>query len=146
MVTMIFVRVFGSMIFDRTNKLYVFQTGLAFLILCLVLLPHAGVSSSFYLLASLYGVCMGIILPLLSALLFSVSPPPLRGLNANLTLFAMDAGYFIMPYIGGIIIAFGTGFDILFYVSSGFIFLSLFLALLLACIQRKEQTTESFRP
>ena len=53
----------------------------------------------------------------------------------------MDAGYFIMPYMGGIIIAFGTGFDILFYIGSGFILLSLFLALLLARIQRKEQTS-----
>ena len=138
MVTMIAVRALGSAIFDRTNKLYVFQAGLVFLILCLVLLPQADTRLSFYLLASLYGFCMGIVLPLLSAVLFSVSPPPLRGLNTNLTLFTMDAGYFIMPYLGGIIIAFGAGFDILFYISAGFILLSLSLVVLLTRLQRKE--------
>ncbi len=138
MVTMIAVRALGSTIFDRTNKLYVFQAGLVFLILCLVLLPQAGTRLSFYLLAGLYGTCMGIVLPLLSAVLFSASAPPLRGLNTNLTMFAMDAGYFIMPYLGGIIIAFGAGFDILFYVSAGFILLSLSLVMTLTRLQRKE--------
>jgi len=138
MVTMIAVRALGSAILDRTNKLYVFQAGLVFLILCLVLLPQADTRLSFYLLAGLYGTCMGIILPLLNALLFSASAPPLRGLNTNLTMFTMDAGYFLMPYLGGIIIAFGAGFDILFYVSAGFILLSLSLVVLLTRLQRKE--------
>ena len=80
----------------------------------------------------------GIILPLLNALLFSASAPPLRGLNTNLTMFTMDAGYFIMPYLGGIIIAFGAGFDILFYISAGFILLSLSLVVLLTRLQGKE--------
>lgn len=138
MAMMIFVRVFGSAIFDRTNKLYVLQAGLVFLILCLVLLPSAGTRISFYLLAGLYGACMGIILPLLNALLFSASPIPLRGLNTNMTLFTMDAGYFIMPYAGGIIIAFGAGFDILFFIGAGFILLSLFLAVLLMRMGKKK--------
>ncbi|MBA4398005.1 MAG: MFS transporter [Syntrophus sp. (in: bacteria)] len=138
MVSMIAVRALGSALFDRTNKLYLFQAGLVFLILCLVLLPQAGTRPSFYLLAGLYGTCMGIILPLLNALLFSASAPPLRGLNTNLAMFTMDAGYFLMPYLGGIIIAFGAGFDILFYVSAGFILLSLSLVMLLTRLQRKE--------
>ena len=137
MLTMISVRVFGSVIFDRTNKLYGFQTGLVLLIICLVLLPHAGTRTSFYLLAGLYGFCVGIILPLMNALLFSASAPPLRGLNTNLTLFTLDAGYFIMPYVGGIIIAFGARFDFLFFISAGFILVSLFLVVLLTRIQRK---------
>ncbi len=138
MVAMIAVRIAGSAIFDKTNKLYVFLASLAFLILCLVLLSHVGTRLSFYLLGGLYGICMGVILPLLNALLFSASPPPLRGLNTNLTLFTMDAGYFIMPYTGGMIIAFGYGFDILFYLGAGFIFFSLCLVLLLTRFQIKE--------
>lgn len=137
MLTMIAVRLAGSAIFDKTNKLYVFQTSLAFLFLCLVMLSHVGTRFSFYLLAGLYGICMGVILPLLNALLFTASPPPLRGLNTNLTMFSMDAGYFIMPYAGGILIAFGYGFNTLFYLGAGFIFLSLFLVLLLTRSQRK---------
>lgn len=137
-VTMIAVRVFGGMIFDKTDKLQVFQAGLVSLILCLVLLPHAGTRTTLYLLAGLYGCCVGIILPLLNALLFSASPVPLRGLNTNLGMFTMDAGYFLMPYAGGIIVAFGAGFDILFFLGAGFIFLSLFLIVFLAHIWKKE--------
>jgi hypothetical protein len=36
-----------------------------------------------------------------------------------------------MPYAGGIIIAFGAGFDVIFFLSAGFILLSLLLAVLL---------------
>jgi MFS family permease len=131
MVMMIAVRVFGGLLFDQTNKLLVFQIGLVFLILCLVRLAGMETRLTLYFLAGLYGICMGIILPLLNALLFSASVPSLRGLNTNLTLFTMDAAYFIMPYAGGIIIAFGAGFDVIFFLSAGFILLSLLLAVLL---------------
>ena len=82
-------------------------------------------------------MCMGIILPLLNALLFSASAPALRGLNTNLTLFTLDAAYFIMPYVGGLIITFGAGFDVIFFLSAGFIIFSLLLAMLLARRQKQ---------
>ncbi len=138
MIMMIAVRFLGSMLFDKTNKLFVFQIGLVFLILCLFLLPRVGTLVTLYLLAGLYGICMGLILPLLNALLFSASAPLLRGLNTNLTLFTMDAAYFIMPYVGGMIITFGVGFDVIFFLSAGFILFSLLLAMLLARLQKQE--------
>jgi predicted MFS family arabinose efflux permease len=137
MATMIAVRAFGSLIFDRMNKRRTLQFGLALLILCLAALPHSSAHMPFYLLAGLYGFCMGLILPLLNALLFLESPPPLRGLNTNLTMFTMDAGYFIMPYMGGMIIAFGAGFDVLYYIGAGFILLSLSFVTPLAHIRRR---------
>jgi len=137
MATMIAVRAFGSLIFDRMNKRRTLQFGLALLILCLAALPHSSAHMPFYLLAGLYGFCMGLILPLLNALLFLESPPPLRGLNTNLTMFTMDAGYFIMPYMGGMIIAFGAGFDVLYYIGAGFILLSLSFVTPFAHIRRR---------
>ncbi|HOH30443.1 MAG TPA: MFS transporter, partial [Candidatus Hydrogenedentes bacterium] len=137
MATMIAVRAFGSLIFDRMNKRRTLQFGLALLILCLAALPHSSAHMPFYLLAGLYGFCMGLILPLLNALLFLESPPPLRGLNTNLTMFTMDAGYFIMPYMGGMIIAFGAGFDVLYYIGAGFILLSLSFVMPSAHIRRR---------
>ena len=137
MATMIAVRAFGSLIFDRMNKRRTLQFGLALLILCLAALPHSSAHMPFYLLAGLYGFCMGLILPLLNALLFLESPPPLRGLNTNLTMFTMDAGYFIMPYMGGMIIAFGAGFHVLYYIGAGFILLSLSFVTPLAHIRRR---------
>ncbi len=138
MVTMISVRVFGGVMFDRLNKLSVLQGGLVLLIPCLVAIPQADSGVSFYLLAGVYGICMGIILPLTIALLFSASPPPLRGLNTNLNLFTLDVAYFLMPYLGGILIAVGAGFDILFYLAAGFVVLSLALAVALGYQQKNE--------
>jgi MFS family permease len=125
MVAMIAVRALGGVLFDRMNKITMLRIGLVLLIPCLILLPHAASREAFYLLAVLYGLCLGIILPLTIALLFSASPPPLRGLNTNLNLFTMDVAYFLLPYLGGGLIAFGAGFEILFYGAAGFVMLSL---------------------
>ncbi len=130
MVTMISVRALGTALFDKTNKLSTLQKTLAFLIPCLILLPIAAFPAAYYLLAALYGLCMGVILPLLNALLFSASPPLMRGLNTNMTLFTMDVAYFVVPYLGGILVTIGAGFDILFYVAAGFVLLSFTLALI----------------
>ncbi len=127
MATMIAVRAFGAALFDRMNKLSTLQKALALLIPCMILLPHATFPVYYYLLAGIYGLCLGVSLPLLNALLFSASPPSLRGLNTNMTLFAMDAAYFVMPYLGGTLITSGTGFDALFYIAAGFVILSLTL-------------------
>lgn len=137
MVAMISVRALGGVLFDRMNKLSVLQIGLALLIPCLVLLPHAGSGVLFYVLAAFYGSCLGIVLPLTIALLFSASPPSLRGLNTNLNLFTLDVAYFLMPYLGGGLIALGAGFEILFYSAAGFVLLSLALVMALARQQIK---------
>jgi len=36
----------------------------------------------------------------------------------------MDVAYFVVPYSGGMIITFGAGFDVLFYLAAGFVMLS----------------------
>jgi MFS family permease len=136
MVAMIAVRALGGVLFDRMNKLFLLRVGLALLIPCLVLLPHAGSRAVFYLLAGVYGLCLGIVLPLTIALLFSASPPPLRGLNTNLNLFTMDVAYFLIPYLGGGLIAFGAGFAALFYTAAGYVALSLALVVILARRER----------
>ena len=127
MAAMIAVRAFGVVLFDKIKKLPLLKTGLALLICCIIMLPNVGSSLSYYLLAGLYGLCLGVILPLLNALLFLASPPPLRGLNTNMTLFMMDAGYFLTPFAGGAVIAWGAGFGTLFYIAAGFTLLSLAL-------------------
>lgn len=118
MITMIAVRVLGGALFDRMDKRIVLQAGFALLIPCFIALPHAEVRTSFYLLAGLYGLCMGVNLPLLNALIFSASPSSLRGLNTNLTLFTLDMAYFLMPYFGGGLLTFGAGFPTLFYIAA----------------------------
>jgi predicted MFS family arabinose efflux permease len=127
MVTMIAVRAFGGALLERMNKLIALRMGLLLWIPCFMALPHADTQTAFYLLAAVYGLSLGVSLPLLTALLFSASPPQLRGLNTNLNLFTLDMAYFLMPYLGGIVIVFGAGFEVLFYGAAGVVLLSLVL-------------------
>lgn len=131
MAATIAVRVFGAALFDRLNKLRLLMIFLVLLILCLIALPHAASLSVYYLLAAVYGASVGAVLPIQNALLFSASAPSLRGLNANMSLFAMDAGYFLTPYLGGTLITLGAEFGILFYTAAGFTLLCLCLIVML---------------
>ena len=127
--TMIAVRVFGASHLDGIDKKATLQKAMVLLVPCLVLLPHASFSAAYYLLAAVYGLCLGLILPLLNALLFSASPPTLRGFNTNMTVFSQDAAFFIVPHLSGLLITFGTSYSVLFYIAAGFVILSFFTTL-----------------
>ena len=137
MATMIFVRAFGAALFDRLNEMRLIRIALVLLILCLMALPGTDTLAFYYLLAVVYGGAMGIALPILNALIFSASAPALRGLNTNMTLFAMDAGYFLTPYLGGTLIALGADFGALFYIAAGFAIVSLALIITLSNMERR---------
>lgn len=132
MAAMIAVRAAGAPLFDRMNKLFTVRTALGFLVPCILLMPYAASPAACCLLAAVYGVSMGVILPLLNALLFAASPPALRGLNTNMTLFTMDMAYFLTPYLGGTFVALGAGFDVLFFIAAGIVALALSSSMALA--------------
>jgi hypothetical protein len=54
-----------------------------------------------------------------------------------MTLFTMDVAYFLVPYLGGMLLAFGAGFAILFYLAAGFVMLSLALIITLSYMQKQ---------
>jgi len=145
MVTMIFVRIFGAVVLDKIDKLRLIMLVLPILVLCLAALPNVRTSLFYYLLAVIYGGAMGIVLPILNALIFSGSAPALRGLNANMTMFAMDAGYFLTPYLGGMMITLGTDFAALFYMAAGFTLFCLLLIITLRYWEKGEYSNESRR-
>ena len=115
----VLVRTAGARLFDLVEKAAATRGFLVLAALCAALLPHAGTPATYYGLAVLYGLSIGVILPLLNALLFAASPPVLRGLNTNLAIFPPDIAYFLIPYAGGVLIAWGAGFDGLFYLAAG---------------------------
>jgi MFS family permease len=127
---MILIRLFGSAFFDRTDNTRLIIVSLILMILCLGALPNITSISLYYFSALVYGLGIGAAVPLLSALLFSASAPSLRGFNSNMTLFVIDAGYFLMSYLGGMLNAFGATFDYLFYTAAVFAFLCLSLVML----------------
>ncbi len=128
---MIGLRLSGGFFFDRFDKVKMLQLFTILLIPCFMLMGHLGSSRDLYLVACGYGLCIGVLLPLLNATLFEISPPRLRGLNTNLALFMMDAGFFLSPYGGGLLLARGFSSADLFGTCTGILVLNVcFLVLL----------------
>lgn len=117
-IAVIVMRLGGSSFFDRVDKKHVLL-GAGFL-LCLALYSFGYLygQTMFLLVAAMYGACIGIILPLLNAAMFLVSVPNMRGLNTNLMLFMMDAGYVVGPFMGASIMGLGYSYSVLFGVAA----------------------------
>jgi MFS family permease len=134
---MIALRLSGGLFFDKIDKTRVVQVFMLLLIPWFILLGHTNTGLEFYLMAGFYGLFIGFIMPLLNALLFDVSPPHLRGVNTNLALFVMDAGFFLSPYVGGAFIASGHSYSSLFMVCAGFALVDLALLAVFGSYNRK---------
>lgn len=138
-VVMIVLRLWGGASLDKFNKTRMLSIFMFLLAPCFVLFGMIDNDLTLWLLGGYYGVCMGLIMPMLSALLFEISPPHLRGVNTNLGLFVMDAGYFLSPYAGGLFIAKGHSFASLFDICAAFILVSFFLLLLLGTLKKSSR-------
>ncbi|MFB3905717.1 MAG: MFS transporter [Acidobacteriota bacterium] len=128
---MIGTRLSGTLFFDEIDKTKMLQVGMLVLAPCFILLGQVNSDRMLYLLAGYYGLCIGLIVPLLNALLFAASPPQVRGVNTNLSLFLMDAGFFLSPYAGGVFLAAGYSYASLFNVCAGLTVVDLVLLLVL---------------
>jgi len=120
------VRVFGSKLFDSINKAYLTFFCMLGLTICYAALPFSSSYSVFYILAFFTGLAWGTVMPVAYALMFEVSDPQLRGLNLNLSLVMMQGGFFIGPFLGGIVHGW-WGYGMLFYFCA---FISLLSAML----------------
>jgi MFS family permease len=128
---MIALRITGGFFFDRMDKVKTLGFFTLLLIPCFILFSRIHTAIGFNVLAGFYGLCIGFIMPLLNATLFELSPPHLRGLNTNLSLFMMDAGFFVSPYGGGLLLASGYSYKDLFDLCAGFLLLNLTSLMLL---------------
>lgn len=123
-VAMMTIRIFGSAMFDRFSKPHITFICMSGLIICYAALPFTSFSSIFYALALFTGLGWGIVMPVLNALMFEVSYPRFRGLNLNLSLVMMQGGFFVGPFLGGLVYGW-LGYSMLFYFCA---FLSLISA------------------
>jgi MFS family permease len=101
---MIGVRLIGGNLFDKLNKATLTAISMCGLSICYTLIAHTFSTGMFYMLAFFIGLGWGIGMPLLNALIFDFSVPRFRGTNLNLSLVMMQAGFFIGPFLGGILI------------------------------------------
>ncbi len=125
---MMVVRLAGGSWFDRYDKRHQNSASLLLAAVATAALPWITTDGALLTLAVLCGLGWGVAMPLLNALLFDRSPPELRGLNQNLSLIMLQAGFFIGPWAGGALLA-GGGYGLLFTGSS-----SLLLLAALACL------------
>jgi len=98
---MLAVRLLGGSFFDRFEKARMGGAALAISAAATFALPFCGGLLSFLSLAFVCGIGWGISMPLLNAIVFSVSEPAARGLNQNLAFLMMQGGFFLGPLLGG---------------------------------------------
>jgi MFS family permease len=117
------LRVGGMRLLDRLNPGR--ATGLALVFLAL-LAPCFGLAGglgdgplALNLMAVLYGLALGLGMPLFNAAMYRVSPAHLRGLNTNLLLVALDAGFILGPILGGAVLGAGMPLPGLFVLCGG---------------------------
>lgn len=99
------IRILGGPLLDKWNKTA--SGGISFVIvtsgfIAIALMPP---SAKILGLSLVFGLGTGIGMPLLNALMFMASAPRFRGLNTNLMMMMMQAGFFIGPVAGGYIVS-----------------------------------------
>ena len=124
---MIAIRLLWGRLLDRFDKSFLTMGCMAELAICYACLPHILNMCLFYGVAAAFGLGWGIIMPLLHALIFDVSPPQFRGLKINLSVIMIQGGFFLGPFLGGLLLA-RWGYGALFYFCAA---LSLFAAWLI---------------
>jgi len=112
-VAMILVRLFGGWLFDRYSKIVLCVMGLFATAVCYALLPVCASGREFFILAGIAGLGWGVAMPLQAAVMFDISSPRTRGMNQNLLIVMMQAGFFLGPLLGGLMISL-SGYTALF--------------------------------
>lgn len=115
---MIVIRTGFGRVMDSGNRFRKLGAMALFLAAVCALLPWVDSLPKLSLAAGCYGMAMGGILPLLNSIMFQFSSRQFRGINSNLMLFMMDAGFFLCPVIMGTILASGGSFTLLFLICS----------------------------
>ncbi len=104
--SMILVRLLAVRLFDALQKAWLVGTCFVTVALGYLGLAHLPGVWAVPLVGIFFGLGMGIGYPAMNGLMFELSAPRFRGLNANLMLFAVQAGYFLGPVAGGPLVAF----------------------------------------
>jgi predicted MFS family arabinose efflux permease len=102
---MIAFRLLGGRLFDVFDKARIVVATFIVIAIGHVALDNLPGAWAISLVAIIFGVGMGMGQPTFYGLMFDVSPPRFRPLNANLILFATQAGFFLGPVLGGALVA-----------------------------------------
>jgi predicted MFS family arabinose efflux permease len=107
------IRLVASRFFDRMNKKVAAGLTLVALAVGYLFLARVKGAFEFFALGALLGLGWGVVMPVLSALLYDRSQPKLRAFNTNLGLQMFQGGFFIGPLAGALALHRG-GYDVLY--------------------------------
>ncbi len=133
---MILFRLLGGRLFDAFDKARIALATFVVIAIGHLALDNLPGPWAISLVAVIFGVGMGMGQPTFHALMFEVSSPRFRPLNANLILFSTQAGFFLGPILGGALIA-RWGYHGYFLFSVGLALVAAFTSLLLTGKRRK---------
>ena len=108
-VTIMAVRLLGSRILDRLPRYRVMLLCCAFLAACMLGFAW-GPLWAFVPLSCVYGVGLGLLYPLLAAMVYDRSSPAMRSINSNVMMSTFDASSMLAPLLGGMVIHMGFGY------------------------------------
>jgi MFS family permease len=97
---MIAVRLLGNRLFDRLDKTLIILSAFALTGSGCVIIALAQSVQAAYLSAVVMGLGMGVGAPALGSLMFTISSPRLKGVNANLSTMFQQMGNFLGPVLG----------------------------------------------
>ncbi len=115
------VRLLAGSLFDRVSKVRLATGSLAAVGLGYIALAHLSGQVLFYALGIFLGLGWGVVMPVLNALMFDISPAHLKGLNTNLGVQMFQGGFFVGPFIGGLALSHGD-YRFLYYLCAGLTF------------------------
>lgn len=101
---MILLRLLGGRLFDAFDKTRMVVATFAVIALGHMALDNLPGAWAIPLVALIFGLGMGMGYPILHGLMFEVSHPSFRPLNANLVLCATQAAFFLGPVLGGALV------------------------------------------
>ncbi len=121
------VRLTVGGLMDRGNKPRLLLISVTWLGACYMVMGFVKEAGLFYLMGLLMGLGWGLVMPLISSMVFDVSEPRFRAFNTNITFQMFQMGFFIGPIAGSQVIQHG-GFPQLFFAGSFMLILSAFSA------------------
>ena len=136
--TEILVRLVAGPWLDRGSKTRTLTCAMGVLALAYLVLPLAGGEAMFYGLGLVFGLAWGVAMPLVNALIFDFSQPRYRALNTNLGLEMFQGGFFLGPFLGGMLLQ-GWGYSALYLACGGVIALGCLLIPLIARSSRSRK-------
>ncbi|MCX5836074.1 MAG: MFS transporter [Deltaproteobacteria bacterium] len=128
---MIVLRLLAGRLIDTVDKTRMVMAMFAVIALGHLALDNLPGAWAIPLVALIFGVGMGMGQPTIHSLMFEVTAPNFRPLNANLMLFSTQAGFFLGPVLGGALIV-RWGYHGYFLFSIGLALAAVFIGIPLA--------------